>query len=306
MATQGDETFFYSWYPTLNWLQTEIFAWKEQFEEEARTDDTMEYLANCCSRSLAKCQKYFEGADKTPIVFAAVVLNPTMKNRWFEQLWEGGSEEQLNWSTDIVNKVKALWRSEYKKIATSESVYSQPRTTSSLSNTRRGAAPSEQQLSIEEVTFKRLTDFKRVKLDRSTSAIDALDEYLLQDTILIDSSHKFDCLQYWFNQRLSQPELAKFAFDTLAIPMMSDDNERAFSSGRDLITYRRNRLKSTLIEATQCLRQWYGPPQPSRRANGQLQPAFDNDEAIQNDYNEQEAIRIAQQGDRDVDELYTD
>ncbi|KYG42638.1 hypothetical protein M433DRAFT_40555, partial [Acidomyces richmondensis BFW] len=53
------------------------------------------------------------------------------------------------------------------------------------------------------------------------------------------------------------PGLAKMAFDVLSIPLMSDNNERSFSSGRDMITYRRTRLRSDIIEACQCLRSWY-------------------------------------------------
>lgn len=41
---------------------------------------------------------------------------------------------------------------------------------------------------------------------------------------------------------------------------MSDDCERSFSSGRDLVHYKRSRLFSDVIEACRCLRGWYGKP----------------------------------------------
>jgi hypothetical protein len=63
------------------------------------------------------------------------------------------------------------------------------------------------------------------------------------------------------------------AFDVLSIPLISDNNERSFSSGRDMITYRRTRLRSDIIEACQCLRSWY-----------QLkEELFDSEEAVNKD-----------------------
>lgn len=41
---------------------------------------------------------------------------------------------------------------------------------------------------------------------------------------------------------------------------MSDACERSFSSGRDLIHYKRSRLLCDVIEACTCLRNWYGKP----------------------------------------------
>jgi hypothetical protein len=270
---------------------SEIFNWKLQFEEDAVTDNSVDYLVDCASRAHQKASKYFELADKTPMVFAAVVLDPTVKNRWFEEQWSEGSEEQQAWPLDVMNKVKTLWKSEYKRTTAFGSSYSHPRTSSS-SNARSGAAPPDQEQSIEETSLQRLANFKRIKLTPANSSIDALNEYLLQDVVPIDDDSKFDVLSWWFDRRHSQPELSKMAFDSLAIPLMSDDNERSFSAGRDLITYRRNRLQSTLIEACLCLRQSYGPP-TIRDDKGDKLPAFDDERAIENDYIHQQELRQA-------------
>ena len=87
--------------------------------------------------------------------------------------------------------------------------------------------------------------------------------------------------------------MARFAFDTIAIPLISDDNERSFSAARNLITYRRNRLMGDLIEATQCLRQSYGHPNttsttsPGTTAESAPNDAvFDDEDAILSDYND--------------------
>ena len=46
----------------------------------------------------------------------------------------------------------------------------------------------------------------------------------------------------------------------LAIPMMSAECERVFSSAKHLITDARNRLNPDIIEANECLKHWFGKP----------------------------------------------
>ena len=59
---------------------------------------------------------------------------------------------------------------------------------------------------------------------------------------------------------------------------MADDNERSFSSARDLITYRRNRLKEDIIEASECLHNWYGRREASVDVGGKAD-TVDHEEA---------------------------
>ena len=50
---------------------------------------------------------------------------------------------------------------------------------------------------------------------------------------------------------------ATVAFDTLAIPMMSAECERVFCNTKKLITPERNRLAEEIIEASECLKNWW-------------------------------------------------
>ena len=47
------------------------------------------------------------------------------------------------------------------------------------------------------------------------------------------------------------------AWDTLAIPAMSAECERVFSSAAHLVTSIRGRLQDDVIEANECLKMWY-------------------------------------------------
>src|SRR5579871_5398493 len=74
------------------------------------------------------------------------------------------------------------------------------------------------------------------------------------------------CLWY-----VTQPDLARFALDMLAIPAMSAECERVFSSAKHLITDARNRLNPDIIEANECLKHWFGKPaeeKGSKEENG--------------------------------------
>ena len=83
---------------------------------------------------------------------------------------------------------------------------------------------------------------------------------------------------------------------------MSDDYERSFSSGRDLIYYKRSRLLSDVTEACTCLRDWYGKPTQtiagtkSGCENGntavgeQVFDIFDDEEQIQTAYGNEKKV----------------
>jgi hypothetical protein len=47
----------------------------------------------------------------------------------------------------------------------------------------------------------------------------------------------------------------------LAIPMMSAECERVFSSAKHLLTNTCNRLNPDIIKANECLRHWFGKPE---------------------------------------------
>lgn len=69
-----------------------------------------------------------------------------------------------------------------------------------------------------------------------------------------------DVLQYWHDHHLDEPDLARFAFDMLAIPLMSDVYERTFSSAKHLLSDAKNRMNMDLFEANECLKNEFGKP----------------------------------------------
>ncbi|KAK3618247.1 hypothetical protein LTR22_026442 [Elasticomyces elasticus] len=200
LNTEDHRHWFCDWFPTLDFMLHTVGQFKTEFAEEAAADKTFEYLSDCCEHAWHKVEKYYKLADETPMVYAAVMLNPTMKLQWFKEHWtEPHQSQRLH---GVTEQVRDLWH-----------------------------------------------------------------------------SSTFDPLQWWYHLRNVTPALAKFAFDTLALPLQSDDPERSFSAGRDMITYRRSNLLDDIIQAAMCLRSWYGPPKPKKKKDGVwTMPELDSDD----------------------------
>ena len=94
---------------------------------------------------------------------------------------------------------------------------------------------------------KQLESRPRVSSDRYTAFISTNCE-----------DKETDALEFWNARYNTEPDLARFALDMLAIPMMSAECERVFSSAKHLLTDDRNRLKPDIIEANECLKHWFG------------------------------------------------
>jgi hypothetical protein len=143
----------------------------------------------------------------------------------------------------------------------------------------------------------RLREYKLLKVTGTSTStendtlVSEFNEYITSDP-LPDPSYAggsfnsdilpFDCLQWWYNRRKQWLNLSRIAFDSLTVPLMSDNPERSFSSGRDMITYRRSQLTSDIIKACAFLRSAYGPPSKDRSGSIPV-PAFDNVDEVKVD-----------------------
>jgi hAT family C-terminal dimerisation region len=78
-----------------------------------------------------------------------------------------------------------------------------------------------------------------------------------QDVTPVSNLNTFNLIKWWDDAKTDFPTLHLWAFDTLAIPAMSAECERVFSSAKKLITPERNRLHEQIIEASECLKNWW-------------------------------------------------
>jgi hypothetical protein len=263
MDTQGEKKHFWSYFITISFMLEKIDDFRVEFADEASKSAAFKDLSNCCAHAWTKIEKYYNLCDRMPIVYAALMLNPARKMQWFRAKWENGTVAQRRWLPQVKASVEELWRSEYKATTTPEE-------------------PENNDDNSEDL-FVQLYNYKRLKLSAAAAPIDPLLAYL--DTDTEPDTKQFDPLQYWYQRRHDQPDLARFAFDTIAIPLMSDDPERSFSAARDMITYRRNQLNDDIIQACACLRSWYGPPAKEKKL-------FDSQQAIEREYGHTQRIDI--------------
>jgi hypothetical protein len=70
------------------------------------------------------------------------------------------------------------------------------------------------------------------------------------------ANHGF-LISWWNDVNTIFPSLHLYTFDTLAIPAMSAEYERVFSSAKNLNAPERNRLAEDIIEASECLKNWW-------------------------------------------------
>jgi hypothetical protein len=77
-------------------------------------------------------------------------------------------------------------------------------------------------------------------------------------------------MQYWRAKELEWPQLASMAFDLLAVPAMSSECERVFSSCAKQSTPENSRLTGRMLWHQECLNNWQrrGAIQISRAFNG--------------------------------------
>lgn len=260
-------------FQSLDWLMDEIQLARQKFEQLAkdalrkrginRQDkqnevDEYNWLAAAAEVAWQKCEQYYNKADESPAYYAAISLNPTLKNQWYHQVWNS-SDDKRAWIQAAAGAVKEFWIDEYRgKFA--------------------GGAPVPSHVSkapeLKEKSFASIRNHKRLKLHHhdpklspELPSIDHYDEFITTDIIALNDDEEFDPIQYWNERYHSQTDLARMALDVLAVPPMSDECERLFSSAKLLLTDRRSRLRMDIIEASECLRAWYGRPE---------RKAFDN------------------------------
>ena len=248
-TTQGDSSFLYEHFTSLEYVLDEIWSTRETFKEliEQGEAEGYTYLANCATASWETCEKYYSLADRCPIYYAAILLNPTLKANWFQQHW-GNDPKKSAWINTTVQAVKDAYADEYSQFSSTE---------------HKPSSQSTESHPDEDNAFRRLHRHKRLRFNEPNSIAPVvrtdLDEYLERDPVVSGES-KFDSLSYWFDRRNTYPGLVRLAFDTLAIPTTSAADERTFSAAAVLLNDRRNRLLADTIEANEFLRDTYGRP----------------------------------------------
>ncbi|KAL6405977.1 HAT domain-containing protein [Ilyonectria robusta] len=266
LSTEGRLSTLADHFQTLDWLLNEIQQAKIKFEElhkaavrrntgrgaVAAEADDFAFLAASAEASWRKAEEYFKKADETPAYYAAIALNPTLKNQWYIETWT--DEEKKSWIPSVTKLVRGLWLEEYRGRHSTEHA------SDSASFCPTLPAPVRKEKAFVAVKSHKRLKLRHEALATDPPAVDLLDQFLETDVIRLGEDETFDPISYWNDRYYTQPDLARMALDVLAVPSMSDECERLFSSAKILLSDRRSRLKIDIIEASECLRSWFGPP----------------------------------------------
>ena len=263
---EGCKTTLADHFQMLDWLLNALDTSKNKFtelsEDTARRPDADAwlYLANCASTAWKKCEKYYLKADtESPAYYASILLNPQVKGLWFEETWRHHDAKQtyIQPALDAVNKYwQECYRGQTSHISMPSSSEPMP--------TPAPRAP---------LIYTSAREHKRLKRSHNPSTMPATDFYTqyLESTVLSseailegklngdlnttgDLLSADNVIRWWNDRYYTQPDLARFALDILAVPPMSDDCERLFSGASILLDKRRRRLGIDIIEANECLR----------------------------------------------------
>ena len=88
---------------------------------------------------------------------------------------------------------------------------------------------------------------------------DEVDEFTKynQDVTSVSNLNTFNSIKWWDDAKTDFSILHFWAFNTLAISTMLVKCECVFSSAKKLITPEQNHLHEQIIEASECLKNWW-------------------------------------------------
>ena len=84
-----------------------------RFEDASKihTPRKSKFINISINNVLIKLQQYYHLLDDSPVYAASLVLNPSIKECYFENKWVGGQEE---WTPKTKEDIQAFWTTDYK------------------------------------------------------------------------------------------------------------------------------------------------------------------------------------------------
>ncbi|GBE81312.1 hypothetical protein SCP_0310390 [Sparassis crispa] len=173
----------------------------------------------------ATMNRYYSKTDLSNVYRITMVLHPGLKLEYFCQ---------HAWEADWIEEAKRLTHEEYHK-------HYEKNTDGTQGDAHNEAVPSDDEFG----------DFANISVTMEPSARNELEEYLAAPLEKVR-----DPLRWWWDSRKAYPHLHRMALNYLSVPATSTAVERAFSQGRQLLHFTRNRLSPKSIRAALCLGSW--------------------------------------------------
>jgi hypothetical protein len=244
--------------PTMDFLFAKLK--KHSHEVEDSPELFSDYYTECLNHGFVKLSEYYTKIDESPYYAAAVALHPCKRFTYFDEIWS-----KTTGGVASIQTAKASTRrlfDDYLKRARAERESSTELDTLFIHDDNEdededwATAFGEHTIDVERRTN---TLQRRQESELNRFMDDELDVYYTEQLNgkLVTKSYVDQPLRWWRERGESlYPILATIAYDLFAMPGMSSECERAFSSAKRLITDERYSLKSDIIEADQCVKSW--------------------------------------------------
>jgi hypothetical protein len=262
LCTEGNKDHLGRWLPAMEFVYSKVSSFVSETRELKEKEPRKPKVP--LEGALEKCKKYYKLADDSPAYYAAEVLQPHRKWHWLHQRW-GGSDKIEPWLTTAKKAVQEFWEDGYKGKYGKSQLSTRP---GHQAHSRRDFDDISQFMELEQV---------------ETPAGDSYQNYIERDPETRLSNE--DVLDYWNSRLLSQPDVAHFALDMLALPASSAECERVFSSAKLLITSVRNRLNPDIVDMNECLKSWFAKEEGPESQKDQ---SFTAEEGISGEESEDE------------------
>jgi hypothetical protein len=191
------------------------------------SDDGLHFLQHCFSYAIAKTEKYQQLIERDSVIYwAAMILHPAYGSRWIEL-------ERPERHNDILRDFRTYFDQYYPTIGNAPS--------------GSGNAPWHQKTDLLGVR----PDFYRKRAPEPRNELQA---YL--DLTPVEDFESKNLFSWWELRKGQFPRLFNMAMDILAIPAMSSENERAFSTAKLILSSQRHSLQFETVQALQCLKMW--------------------------------------------------
>jgi hypothetical protein len=239
-----------------------LFTTLQKHADEITTTPHLftDHYQHCINHGFLKLQAYYTKIDDSRFYSAATSLNPYMKFTYFEDAWGGRPG-----GTDSIANARRMTRELYEQyLARVEPPALAPPAATIVVSTLFMDSDSEDE--AWAATYgNRTTSIEKGRIQTRKLQASELERFMtdILDTSITTTENgrivtkDMEPLRWWRERGENlYPTLAVMAYDLFAMPAMSSECERAFSSAKKLINEQRYSLKTDIIEADQCIKSW--------------------------------------------------
>jgi hypothetical protein len=193
------------------------------------------YMRASITHAWVKLDEYYALLADSALYSAAVILHPEYGLSFLEEVWADQGQWLLNAKQDLKDYFERWYLASEKP-------------NDPFSRSPSASPGPQQQPPKEQTPFEQ---WMKSRQPRRSEFDGELERYYR-----LEPQEVNDPVRWWADHRTTFPQLSRFALDTLAIPAMASDCERAFSMAKLTVGPQRHSLQDQTMEVMQMLKDW--------------------------------------------------